>query len=150
MVRVVWLRRELSRTVAVGVIAVAVAKRRRYGMLVRGIAIGVGVARVVGDIADGVVGIGVVVRPRAGDTKRCTRRIAGERAGQAVQPLILKTLFLTNIHWVIKVRLQRKRFRCDIIYFLCNSLFQLYYLASKYRFKGRILPPFLYHPDIRT
>ena len=52
--------------VAVGVIAIAVAKRRGHRVLVRGIAIGVAVARVAGDVAEGVIRIGVVVGAGAG------------------------------------------------------------------------------------
>jgi len=41
--------------VAVGVIAVAAAKRRGHRMLVRGITIGVAVARIAGDVTQAII-----------------------------------------------------------------------------------------------
>ena len=97
------------RLIAVGVVTVTVTQCRGHGVFVRGVAIGVDITRVAGDIANAIIGIGVVVRSGAGGAVGGARRIAGERTDQAVKPVVLETIFLTDIeavHQIVKVCFQ--------------------------------------------
>ncbi len=63
-------------------------------------AVAVGVARVAGDVADGVVDIGMVVWPRAAGGVGGAAAVAGEGMGQPVQRVVLEALALAAVHAV--------------------------------------------------
>ena len=81
--------------VAHGVIALSVPERAGHGMGLA--AIGVGVAVVAGNVADGVVGIRVIVRPGAGRAVGRAVAVARERRGQPAQPVVLEALLLVAV-----------------------------------------------------
>lgn len=70
-------------------------------MFVGGVAVGVGIARITDDVTEAVIGVAVVVRTRASRSEGGAVRIAGERIGQAIQPVVLETLLIGDIATVI-------------------------------------------------
>ena len=72
-------------------------------MFVRGIRIIVRDGVLADDVANRIVKIRIVVISGAGGTKRGARRIAGERTGQAIQPVILVALLLPSIDGIDQI-----------------------------------------------
>lgn len=64
-------------------------------MFVRTVAVGVAVAGVASNVADGVVGVGVVVG--TGGAVGGATGVAGEGGEQPVQPIVLEALLLATV-----------------------------------------------------
>jgi hypothetical protein len=100
-------------------------------------AIGIAATRIAGDVADGVVGVGVVIRACVRGAVGGAAAVAGEGRGQPVEIVVLEALLLAPILPIHQARAKSDRnvaLEHEASYTIHSAMrFTLYQLRIRYR-----------------